>query len=66
MSRTKVGERVRINFYFDAEIFEALKQIAVLNNVTYSELIRMACREFVVREGPAAIAGKKIIKQVKP
>ena len=64
MSRTKVGERVRINFYFDAEVFEAMKTIATLNNITYSELIRIACREFVLREGPAAIEGKKLIAKV--
>jgi hypothetical protein len=64
MTRTRVGDRVRINFYFDEQVFEAMKKLAALKNVTYSELIRTACREYVVREGTAAIAAGKVIRDV--
>jgi hypothetical protein len=49
MVRTDVGERVRVNFYFDTEVFEGLRRLARLNNTTYSELIRIACREYIAR-----------------
>jgi hypothetical protein len=62
MTRIKVGERVRINFYFDEEVFDAIKKIALIKNLTYSEAIRNACREYVVREAPAAIESAKLIK----
>jgi hypothetical protein len=65
MSRTRVGERVRINFYFDSQVFEAMRKLAVLKNVTYSELIRAACREYVVREGQKAISDAAIIKETR-
>jgi hypothetical protein len=65
MTRTRVGDRVRINFYFDEQVFEAMKKLAALKNVTYSELIRAACREYVVREGAAAIEAGKIIRDVR-
>ncbi len=65
MSRTRVGNRERINFYFDEQVLEALKKLAVLKNTTYSELIRIACREYVVREGQKAINDGTIIKEVR-
>lgn len=65
MTRTKIGDRVRINFYFDAQVFDAMKKIALLKNVTYSEGIRTACREYVVREGQKAIDSGQIIKDVR-
>ncbi len=65
MTRTKVGERQRINFYFDSQVFEAMKKLAALKNVTYSELIRNACREYVLREGPKAINDAAIIKETR-
>lgn len=64
MVRTAVGSRVRINFYFDEQVFEALRKIAVLKNVTYSELIRTACHEYVVREAIKAQTDKAIINEV--
>jgi hypothetical protein len=62
MTRTSVGLRVRINFYFDSQVFEAMRKLAALKGVTYSELIRLACREYVIREGTKAIADNTIIK----
>ena len=65
MARTRVGNRERINFYYDEQVLEALKKLAVLKNTTYSELIRIACREYVVREGQKAINDGTIIKEVR-
>ena len=65
MTRTRVGDRERINFYFDKQVLEALKKLAALKNTTYSELIRVATREYVVREGAKAIADGTIIKEVR-
>jgi metal-responsive CopG/Arc/MetJ family transcriptional regulator len=65
MSRTKVGNRERINFYFDENILEALKKLAAMKNTTYSELIRVACREYVIREGEKAVADGTLIKEIR-
>lgn len=65
MSRTRIGERERINFYFDKNLLEALKKLAALKGTTYSELIRVGMREYVVREGSAAISAGKIIQEVQ-
>lgn len=62
MSRTNVGNRVRVNFYFDDEMFEALRALARHSQTTYSELIRIACRQYLIAEGQKALTGKNIIE----
>jgi metal-responsive CopG/Arc/MetJ family transcriptional regulator len=62
MSRTSIGQRVRINFYFDQQMLDALRQLATVKNVSYSELIRTACRDYVVREGSLIIQGAHVVK----
>ncbi len=64
MARTRMGNRERINFYFDEQVLDALKKIAVLKNTTYSELIREACWEYVVREGQKVKDAGKLISEV--
>lgn len=64
MTRTRIGDRIRINFYFDTQIFEAMQKIAVIQNTTYSELIRVACREYVIREASGVMRGATAISSV--
>lgn len=64
MTRTDVGERVRVNFYFDTTVFEGLKTLARLKNTTYSELIRVACREYIARELTKAKADNTNLKDL--
>lgn len=53
-----------MNFYFDEEILRGMKALAILKGTTYSEMIRVACREFVVREGAKAMQDRDLIKRV--
>ena len=64
MTRTKVGDRIRINFYFDEHLLDAMRKLATLKNTTYSELIRVACREYAVREAPAALEAAKNVREL--
>lgn len=64
MTRTAVGNRSRVNFYFDDQVAEALKAIAKIKNVTYSELIRTACYEYVLRESKTILADKQTITDI--
>lgn len=50
MVRTK-NDRIRINFYLDNRVFEAMRRIAEARGTTYSELIRIACRDYVLANG---------------
>jgi metal-responsive CopG/Arc/MetJ family transcriptional regulator len=51
MSRTSVSGRERLNLYFDGNVLEALRRMATARGTTYSELIRHACREYVLSQG---------------
>jgi len=57
MSRPSTG-KVKVNTFMDAKILEALRIIGHARGVTYSELIREACRRFVMQEGGKVVAEK--------
>lgn len=49
MTRPSTGKR-KVNIYFDERMIEALRRIGEQRGVTYSELIREACRRYVNAE----------------
>lgn len=63
MTRSPTG-KTKINIYFDDRILEALRRIGAARGVTYSELIREACRRFVVIEGGKVVQEQHEIKKV--
>lgn len=64
MVRAYEGERVRVNFYFDTDVFDGMKRLAALTNTTYSELIRQACREYIARHTAQAQADNANLKEL--
>ena len=64
MVRIEVGNRERVNLYLDRAYLDAMKKLASLRNTTYSELIRTAVRDFIVREAPKAMQEINAIKEV--
>lgn len=50
MTRPSTG-KTKVNIYFDDRILEALRRIGEARGITYSELIREACRRYVFAEG---------------
>lgn len=64
MVRAYEGDRVRVNFYFDTDLFEGLKKLAVLHNTTYSELLRQAAREYIARHTPLAQSEQQKLKDL--
>lgn len=63
MTRTPTGQ-TRINFHCPEMILEALKAIASRRGTTYSELIRVACREYVLKQGQRIAEEQQQIKQL--
>lgn len=57
MIRTR-NARIRLNLYFDNPVFEAIRIIGSARGQTYSEVIRIACREYVLEHSG------KVIKEV--
>lgn len=64
MVREYAGDRQRVNFYFDTDVFEGMKRLAALTNTTYSELIRQACREYIARHTAKAEADQANLKDL--
>lgn len=64
MSRTSVRGRERLNLYFDANVLEALRRIAEARGTTYSELIRQACREYVLTQGGRTVQEVQAMKEM--
>ncbi len=64
MVRAYEGDRTRVNFYFDTEVFDGMKWLAVLKGTTYSELIRQACREYIARHTAQAETDKQQLQEL--
>lgn len=63
MVRTSTGQ-VRINFHIQPDVLAALKRIASLRGTTYSDLIRLACREYVLAHAKQAARDHNELKEV--
>jgi predicted DNA binding CopG/RHH family protein len=64
MTRASAGND-KINIYFNAQVLAALKRLALARGTTYSELIREACWEYVLRQVPKVLGEVKAVKAVK-
>jgi len=63
MVRTK-NDRVRLNLYFDSRVLEAILRMAEARGTTYSEVIRMACREYVLKHGGDVVKESVTMKEL--
>ena len=63
MTRIASGNQ-KCNVYLDARVIDALRKIAAARQTTYSELVREACRDFVLKEGPEVIKANATIKEL--
>lgn len=55
---------VKINIYLTEQVLEALRRMALARGCAYSELIREACRAYVVEKGPELVSQNKTIAAV--
>lgn len=65
MTRPSTG-KTKVNIYFDDRILEALRRIGEARGITYSELIREACRRFVFTEGGKVVQENVEYKRLVP
>lgn len=56
--------RVKVNVYLQVKILSGLKKLAQIKGTSYSELIRVACHEYILREGPKVIAEHKEMEHI--
>lgn len=62
--RISTSGRTRLNLYFDDRILEAMRRMAEARGTTYSELIRQACREYVLANGGRTVQEVAAIAQM--
>lgn len=65
MPRPSTGKS-KINIYFDDRMLEALRRIGEARGVTYSELIREACRKYVFSESGKVVQEVVEYKKLVP
>lgn len=63
MTRAPAGNQ-KINLYFNEKVLDALRKMALARGTTYSELIREACRDYVIKRGPTVITDSKAIREL--
>jgi metal-responsive CopG/Arc/MetJ family transcriptional regulator len=61
---TRVSKRQHVHFYLDEDIFAKMETVAQLKGTTRSELIRTACREYLIREAAKAKADSQTIQEI--
>lgn len=64
MAPRKSVDRKKINIYFQENVLEGLRRLAEARGTTYSELIREACRQYVVNESGKVIADNTILRNL--
>jgi metal-responsive CopG/Arc/MetJ family transcriptional regulator len=62
MPRIATG-KVKVNIYLDEKVFEAMRRIGRARGITHSELIRDACRRYVLTEGGKVVQELVAMKQ---
>lgn len=65
MTRPSTGKS-KINIYMDDRILEGLRRIGEQRGITYSELIRDACRKYVFAEGGKVVQEAVEYKKLVP
>ena len=58
------NDLIKLNLYFQPQVLEGLKRVAAAKGTTYSELIRTACREYVVREGGRLVQEATVLRDL--
>lgn len=55
---------VKVNIYLPEGVLEVMRRLAASRGCAYSELIREACRTYVLKEGPELIRESRNIQEM--
>lgn len=44
-----MADKVKVNIYMSPDMLQALKRLAAMQDVPYAELVRAACRDYIVQ-----------------
>ena len=60
-----MADKVKVNIYMSPDMLSALKKLAAKRDVAYAELVRTACREYIVANAAAIVEHAKIMEAAK-
>ncbi len=53
---------VKINLFMGTDVLAVLRRMAAMRGCAYSELVREACHQYVLKEGPAMLKQHQAIR----
>lgn len=59
-------DRTKVNLFLQSDVLAALKKMATIRGTTYSDLVRDACRRYVVSEGAKLVKEQQQMAAMQP
>lgn len=59
-----MADKVKVNIYMSPDMLAALKRLAAMQDVPYAEIVRAACRSYIVEQRSRIEHEKKVIDSV--
>lgn len=60
-----MADKVKVNIYMSPDMLSALKKLAAKRDTPYAELVRTACREYIVANASQIIEQSKTMEAMK-
>lgn len=60
-----VADKVKINLYMSADLLAAMKKLAARRDQSYAELVRTACRDYVIAHAQTIIKSSKTMETIE-
>jgi hypothetical protein len=58
-----VADKIKVNIYISPDMLKILKKLAAIREVAYAELVRTACREYIVRHATQITADRDAMER---
>jgi len=60
-----MADKIKVNIYMSPDMLKVLKKLAQMRDVAYAELVRTACREYIVKNAAQIQADRSTIEQAR-
>ena len=59
-----MADKIKVNIYLPPDMLQALKRLAALQDRPYAEVVRVACREYILKHADSVVAERKALNRV--
>lgn len=60
-----MADKVKVNIYMSPDMLSALKKLSAKRDVPYAELVRTACREYIVANAASIVEQARTMEAMK-